>query len=237
MVKDATIVALAWPDTKVILEGKWYDAPMKWLGFIKDGYYSAGHAAFLLVNHNNNDVHYFDFGRYHTPIKYGRVRSKLTDPDIEVKIKAEIEKGEILNLDEILLERYFNKACHGNGRLTASIVRGINFDRAFKKAIAMQNREAIYYGPLEWNGTNCSRFVAQIVSISSKNWITKLLIRVPYTISPTPRSNTKVLNDLAFYYEVINGEIYKRTSKFYFFKKWFVNKTASQCDITYETTQ
>ncbi len=67
MVKDATIIALAWPDTKVIHEGKWYDTPMKWLGILKDGYYSAGHAAFLLVNHNNNDVHYFDFGRYQTP--------------------------------------------------------------------------------------------------------------------------------------------------------------------------
>ncbi|WP_117880771.1 DUF6695 family protein [Aureibaculum luteum] len=222
MVKDATIIALAWPDTKVIHEGKWYDIPMKWVGICKDGHYSAGHAAFLLINHNNKDVHYFDFGRYHTPIKYGRVRSKLTDPDIQVKIKAQIENGEILNLDQILFDRYRNKACHGDGRLSASIVEGINFERAFKKVKAMQDREAISYGPFEWYGTNCSRFVVQVVLASTKNWFTKLLIRVPYTISATPRSNTKVLNDLPYYYEVINGEIYKKKSKFYFLKKWFV---------------
>lgn len=232
MVKDATIIALAWPDTKVIQEGKWYDVPMSWIGVLKDGYYLAGHAALLLVNHNNNDVHYFDFGRYHTPLKYGRVRSKLTDPDIEVKIKAQVEKGEILNLDQILLDRYGNKSCHGVGRLNASIVKGINFENAYKKVIEMQNREAIYYGPLEWSGTNCSRFVVQVVLSSSKSWLTKLLIRIPYTVSATPRSNVKVLNDLPYYYEVIDGEIYKRKSKFYFFKKLFVGNATNQCDIS-----
>jgi len=29
MYNTGTIVALAWPDTKVIREGKWYDVPMK----------------------------------------------------------------------------------------------------------------------------------------------------------------------------------------------------------------
>ena len=224
MVKNATIIALAWPDTKVIHEGKWYDIPMKWLGILKDGYYSAGHAAFLLVNHYTNDIHYFDFGRYHTPLKHGRVRSKLTDPDIEVKIKAQIKDRKILNFNEILLERYGNKACHGDGKLIASIVRGINFENAYNKVIEMQNREAICYGPLEWKGTNCSRFVVRIVLVSSTNWLTRLLIRLPYTVSATPRSNTKVLNDLPFYFEVIKGHVHKRKSKFYFFKKWFVNK-------------
>lgn len=232
MVKDATIIALAWPDTKVIHEGKWYDTPMRWVGAIKNGYYSAGHAAFLLVNHNNDEVHYFDFGRYHTPIKYGRVRDKSTDPDVEIKIKAQIKNGEILNLDRILLDRYTTKACHGDGRLTASIVKGINFERAFNKAKEMQNREAIYYGPFEWNGTTCSRLVVQVVLASSKNWLTKLMIRVPYTVSATPRSNTKVLNDLPFYYEVIDGHIYKKKSKFYFFKKWLVGKSNDRSDAT-----
>ncbi|PKP37342.1 MAG: hypothetical protein CVT98_06190 [Bacteroidetes bacterium HGW-Bacteroidetes-15] len=103
---NATIFALAWPDTKVTHEGKWYDHPMKWIGAIdKEGYYNAGHAAFMLVNHTNGDVHYFDFGRYQAPIKHGRVRDKETDPDVEVSIKAIIENGEIKNIEELLLER------------------------------------------------------------------------------------------------------------------------------------
>ena len=47
---NATILALAWPDTKVTHEGKWYDYPMKWVGAIdKEGYYNAGHAALILI--------------------------------------------------------------------------------------------------------------------------------------------------------------------------------------------
>ena len=157
-------------------------------------------------------------------MKYGRVRDEITDPDVEVKLKAEIEEEEILNLHVILLDRYQNKACHGDGRLVASIVRDVNFDNAFNRAKAMQNREAIYYGPLTWKGTNCSRFVAKVVLGSSKNWMNKMLIMFPYTVSATPKSNAKVLNDLPFYYEVKNGKINKKKSEFYFFKKWFITK-------------
>ena len=77
MENSATIIVLAWPDTKVVHEGKWYDIPMRWIGAIKDGHYKAGHAAFLLINNKSGDIQYFDFGRYHTPLKFGRVRSKI----------------------------------------------------------------------------------------------------------------------------------------------------------------
>lgn len=225
---NATIIALAWPETKVTHEGKWYDHPMKWIGAIdKEGYYNAGHAAFMLVNHTNGDVHYFDFGRYHTPLKHGRVRDKETDPDVEVPFKAIIENGEIKNVEELLLERYNNKACHGTGRLTASIVHHIDFDKAYKKAKEMQAREAIKYGPFEPNGTTCSRLVVQVVIASTNNWLTKFLIRVPYTVSATPRSNNKVLNDCPFYYEVIDNKVFIKKSKFYFFKRIFVKRLSN----------
>ncbi len=106
MYNSGTIITLAWPDTKVIREGKWYDIPMKWIGAIKNDYYTAGHAAFLLINNYSGEVHYFDFGRYHTPIKHGRVRDKITDPDVEIKLKAVMQNERIINLEEILLDRY-----------------------------------------------------------------------------------------------------------------------------------
>jgi hypothetical protein len=224
MKDTGTLIALAWPDTKVIHEGKWYDEPMRWVGAIKDGYYSVGHAAYLLINNVTGEIQYFDFGRYQTPMKYGRVRSKLTDPDIDTKLKAVIKNGVILNLDEILVERYYNKACHGDGRLTASIVKHIDYDKAMKKATAMQEREAIYYGPFEFGGTTCSRFVAQTVLSSSSDWLTKMMILLPYTISATPRSNNKVLNDCPYYYEVDKGSVTLHKSKLYPFKKLFLSK-------------
>jgi hypothetical protein len=222
MSNTATIIALAWPDTKVIHEGKWYDEPMRWVGAInKEGYYNAGHAGLLLINNTSGDIEYFDFGRYQTPMKYGRVRSKLTDPDIEIKINAIITSGTILNLDEILIERFNNKACHGIGRLTASIVKNLDYNKALNKIMTMQKKEAIYYGPFEFSGTTCSRLVAQTVLASTSDWLTKLLIVLPYTISATPRSNNKVLNDSCYYYDIDGGGVTMRKSSFFKFKRLF----------------
>jgi len=234
VIYSGTIIALAWPDTKVIHEGKWYDEPMRWVGAInKEGYYNAGHAALLLINNSTGTIQYFDFGRYQTPMKYGRVRSKLTDPDIDVKHKAIIDKGTILNLEEILLERYHNKACNGAGRLTASIVKNIDYEKALSKVVRMQNREAIYYGPFEFGGATCSRLVAQTVLSSTSDWLTKLLIVLPYTISATPRSNNKVLNDCCHYYEIIEGKTFMRKSNFFKFKRLlkFKNRDAIKVNV------
>ena len=221
MSSTGTLIALAWPDTKVVQEGKWYDDPMRWLGVIKDGYYKVGHAAFLLIDNSTGHIEYFDFGRYHTPIKYGRVRDRTTDPDVEIKLKAELRDNVISNIEEILLDRHNTAACHGDGRLTASIVKNIDYDKAFSKAKKMQSREAIQYGPFELKGTNCSRFVAEVVVSSTKDWLTKLLISVPYTLSATPRSNNKVLNDCSAYIEIVEGEVSIRESEFYNFKRLF----------------
>lgn len=224
MFKEATIISLAWPDTKVVKEGKWYDVPMTWIGAIKNNHYSVGHAAFLLINHADGLVHYFDFGRYHTPLKHGRVRDKHTDPDIEVKQKALFREGEIDNLHQILKEVAGNKSTHGSGRMTASIVKGIDFTKAWNKVKSVQDREAVPYGPFQFKGSTCSRLVAQVILFSTKNWLTKLLIRVPYTVSATPKSNLKILNDYSFYYEIINKEIEVKKSKLYAFKRLFVWK-------------
>ena len=170
---DSTIIALAWPDTKVVKEGKWYDYPMEFLGFIKEDCYKVGHAALLLVNHNNGDIFYFDFGRYHTPYQHGRVRGKMTDPDTSINIKAIIEGDHIVNIENILKDRYNNKACHGEGKLTAVVVENIDYQKALEKINELQEREAIPYGPFKINGSTCSRFVVQIVYASTNNWLTK----------------------------------------------------------------
>ena len=224
MYKTGTIITLAWPDTKVIREGKWYDVPMKWFGAIKNEYWTVGHAAFLLINNASGDVHYFDFGRYHTPLKYGRVRDEITDPDVAINLKANIINDKIINLEELLLDRYNHKACHGDGRLTAAIVKHIDFNKAYQKVKKYQNREAIPYGPFELKGSTCSRLVAQIVLASTNNWLTQLMIKVPYTVSATPRSNNKVLNDCKYFYEIENNQVFIKRSKFYTIKRLLTSK-------------
>ena len=173
---SGTIIPLAWPETPVIQEGKWYDGIMRVLGFLNDGFYKAGHAAMLIINHETKEVLYFDFGRYQTPKKHGRVRDKFTDPDIELAIKAEIKGKKIVNLPEILKYLSNIEATHGEGRLVASEMYTERYERVFRKAKKIQNREAIKYGPFNIGGSNCSRFVTQSCRLAKFNPLKKFLI-------------------------------------------------------------
>jgi hypothetical protein len=214
MQKSGTLIALAWPETKVIAEGKWYDVPLGFLGFIKHGYYTAGHAALLLVNHQTNDILYYDFGRYHTPYQKGRVRSKVTDPELTIKTKAIFHNNKLINIETILQEVNNNKACHGDGKLMASELKNINFEKAKTLANAMQNKGAICYGPIKKGGTNCSRFVSTIAKNSVNNIIQKILLHIPYTISPTPKSNIRLANSHHYYFLIDERQKAKNVSPF-----------------------
>lgn len=200
MTQKGSIIALAWPETKVIHEGKWYDTPMRWFGFLKDDYYTAGHAALVLVNHQTKEFKYFDFGRYHTPPKRGRVRSYDTDPELKLKTIAEIKNGEILNIQDLLFELQCKKACHGDGKLLASVYHNIDLKKAINKAEDMQNKGAICYGPFVPQGTNCSRFVCQVTKASTKSWFKRLILTLPYTISASPKFNIRMINSEPHYY-------------------------------------
>ncbi|MCA1746682.1 MAG: hypothetical protein LC655_03230, partial [Bacteroidales bacterium] len=78
-------IALAWPATFCKEPGAWYDPVNSWLGVSRNNYYRAGHAALVLVDRNRERCHYFDFGRYHAPLWRGRVRSGLTDHDLQMR--------------------------------------------------------------------------------------------------------------------------------------------------------
>ena len=59
----------------------------------------------ILVNTVTNQLNYFDFGRYHSPFGFGRVRDLETDPDISLKSKPIISGNSIDNIMEILLQQ------------------------------------------------------------------------------------------------------------------------------------
>ena len=200
MKSKGSIIALAWPETKVIKEGKWYDIPMRGLGILKNGYYTAGHAAMVILNHNTLEFKYYDFGRYHTPAKKGRVRSYDTDPELKLTTKAILLNDKITNLQDLLLELQTKKECHGDGKLLASVYHNIDLNKANIKVKKMQNRGSICYGPFVFNGSNCSRFVTQVTKCATKSILKKILLAIPYTISASPIFNIRMINSESHYY-------------------------------------
>ena len=196
------IIVLAWPELMCKLPGSWYD-----FFFRKTGKVRGGHSAIILVNSRNKRLYYMDNGRYHSPIGYSRIRDEETDHDIKISLLAKIKNDEIFNIEEILKETFNKKANHGEGTLYASILSRVNFQLAYSYAKEIQARGAIPYGPFVINGTNCSRFVASTIINSSPSFITKLRLKYPYCIIPSPKRNVSTCN--RNYYVVDNKSCMK----------------------------
>lgn len=191
--RNGFAIAIAWPETLCKQPGSWYDKPMQWVGVNKGNYYKVGHAAVVLINASGK-CHYFDFGRYHAPFQFGRVRDAETDHDLEIKTQAVINENEMENFTDMLSELYFNSSCHGNGTLHASYCK-INFERAYSKAKLMQKSSPIPYGPFKIDGTNCSRFVNTVILAGKPTFLHWLLLNYPKTLSPTPIGNVMALSN------------------------------------------
>ena len=199
------IIVLAWPEGMVAAAGAWYDKL-----FSNNGKYRVGHSALILVNSATKNLNYFDFGRYHSPFGFGRVRDLETDPDISLKSKAIISDNSIDNIDEILLEISNLKATHGHGKLYSSILKNIDFNKGFKKSKEIQEKGLIAYGPLTPLGTNCSRFVTTIMLASSPDFFTKIRLKFPFCLSPSPKRNISIANSN---YHIIDMKVYKQINK------------------------
>ncbi|MFP4557060.1 MAG: DUF6695 family protein [Bacteroidales bacterium] len=182
-------IVLAWPETFCKQAGAWYDLPMRWLGFNVDYFYQAGHAAVILVNKKTGEPRYFDFGRYHAPYNHGRVRSSETDTELTVLTKAEVEGGRVANIDDILAELQKNKSYHGDGTLYSSQMP-IDYDKALAKALDLQSRHFLPYGPFVYGGTNCSRFVSTVIQAGSPPL--KNLIPLKFFVPLTPTTLTNI---------------------------------------------
>ena len=199
------IIVLAWPEGEVTAAGAWYDFLCA-----TDGKYRVGHSAIILVNSENKTLHYFDFGRYHTPQGFGRVRDKETDPDIDIPISAEIEDNKIKNIEEILVHTKNKKANHGEGKLYASVLKNVNFISSYKFAKKIQEKGIIPYGPFEPKGLNCSRFVSATIRKSNLNLIKNLRLQFPFSLSPSPKRNVSISNNNYYVVEKNKFEKIKR---------------------------
>ena len=196
--KKGAIIILAWPEGMVRAAGSWYD---KFLA--KNGKYRVGHSAIVIIDYSIKKSYYFDFGRYHTPKGYGRVRDAQTDPDLSV-IAPEIKNGKIINLECILLHLSNMKSTHGEGKMYASIRERVNVQKAFFAAKTLQQKGMIRYGPFIINGTNCSRFVAHVAKSSTSSIRTKVRLTFPFCITPSPKRNVSIINNNYFIVDDFN---------------------------------
>ena len=198
------IIMLAWPEGYVRAAGAWYDKV-----FSINGKYRVGHSAAVLINSKEGKAYYFDFGRYHTPQGYGRVRDEETDPDL-VLPGVNIKSDKIVNLNDILVFLSKLKSTHGEGRLYASVLSEVAFFDAYNYAKKLQNKGMVKYGPFVYGGTNCSRFTASLAISSLPPFFKKIRLRIPFCISPSPKRNVSILNNT---YYVIDKEKVKIISK------------------------
>lgn len=209
--KKGAIIILAWPEGMVAPAGAWYDKLL-----VNNGKYRVGHSALAILDYSEKKSYYFDFGRYHTPKGYGRVRDAQTDPDVSI-IAPEIKNGKIINLNSILLYLSNMKSTHGKGKMYASIQEEINIDKAYYAAKKTQKRGLIPYGPFIINGTNCSRFVAKIARSSTPSIITKLRLTLPFCITPSPKRNVSIINNNYFIVDEFNcKQVFKSKLVSYF---------------------
>ena len=130
--KNTAIISLAWPS--VIARGPekiWVF--LKKIGIMKNLNFRIGHAAMLIAK--NDELFYYDLGRYISPLGYSRVRSMATDPKLKLYTHPIwSETGEIMNIVTICQELEEKKnATHGDGPIYLSIANSIVIDKILKK--------------------------------------------------------------------------------------------------------
>ena len=187
--KNTAIISLAWPFAKARAPEKIWGF-LKKLGIVKNLNFKIGHAAMLIAK--NDELFYYDLGRYISPLGYGRVRSKETDPKLAIEtIPIWNEKGELENLSSIFQElENKKKVTHGDGPMYASSTYGANIEKTLKYLKVLQKEGFQKYGALKKNKTNCGKVVAKAIleGLDEKSTTFKRLNK-PTTYSQTPYFN------------------------------------------------
>ncbi|KAA1245607.1 DUF6695 family protein [Aquimarina sp. RZ0] len=204
------IISLAFPDTFVqFSDEKTSTALLQLFGLGKNGIIKGGHAALVLIENKTGIAEYYDFGRYITPPGKGRVRSAVTDVELEIPFNAIFTAdGRLKNIDQFLLwlERHPEKT-HGSGRLVASVCDYVSYDRAKAYLLEMQSRGSIPYSTFRKEGSNCSRIVTDTILISTDNSkIRKPLLRNK-TFTPSPLGNVEKASMENIIYQVEDGKL------------------------------
>lgn len=230
------IIVLAFPDTFVQYSDESSVKFLLALGLGKNNYIKAGHAAFVLIENKTGVAEYYDFGRYITPKGHGRVRSAVTDIELEIPFKAIITPdSKLSNLEDFLLWLEANpKKTHGDGRLVASVCDYINYEKARNHVLSIQNMGSIPYKAFGKTGSNCSRIVTDTILRSTDLIKIKrpLLRNKLFTPSPLGNVEKAALGSPIYqvengYLQVYTGSVFKENLTNYFDKKIPKEKTGN----------
>ena len=187
--KNAAVIPLAWPEMTARGQEKIWLLLRK-LRVVKNINFKVGHAAMVVAL--DSQFYYYDFGRYITPMGYGRTRSSETDPKLTLHTKPQwSDNGKLTNLEELCAElESIKHATHGDGHLFASINHDTNPITLFKYIHSIINRGYVRYNALVRSHSNCARFVAQAMLAGwSKKTANRKYFILPVTLAPTPYFN------------------------------------------------
>lgn len=230
------IIVLAFPDTFVQYSDESSVKFLLALGLGKNNYIKAGHAAFVLIENKTGVAEYYDFGRYITPKGHGRVRSAVTDIELEIPFKAIITPdSKLSNLEDFLLWLEANpKKTHGDGRLVASVCDYINYEKAKNHVLSIQNMGSIPYKAFGKIGSNCSRIVTDTILRSTDLIKIKRPLLRNKLFTPSPLGNVEKAALGSPIYQVENGNlqiytgsVFKENLTNYFDKKIPEGKTGN----------
>ena len=230
------IVIIAYPEVVVrTANGELVSRIWPLLGIGGQNNVMAGHCAMLLVSKKTNKIKYFDFGRYITSDKYGRVRSEETDNEVYIPIVAKHNSTELLNLNEVLLflEQHPEKT-HGKGRIVIGVNSEIDYDKAISYIFDLQNEGEVPYRAFSKNGSNCARFVADTIIASTTNKKIARKLQRTYALTPSPISNVlKGSSHGLPKVQVTNLGItpYTNNSVFKEYKKCFLTKVSQELNF------
>ncbi len=211
MDNTAFILTLAYPDTVVRISEEKYVSYLRYIGVGKNNYVRAGHAALVLIEKKTGQLEYFDFGRYTTPLGFGRVRGKLTDFELNFPLQAKIENDTINNIGEIFKFLATNpKLTHGEGKMVASVCNVVNYEKAKRFITKLQKQEMVNYAAFSKEASNCSRFVTDTLIASVTKESIKKQLKKSYRFTPSTVGNVVKANTSDYVFEVSEkGEISK----------------------------
>lgn len=232
---DGLIVILSYPDTVVRPAYSEFSSKI-WPFFGVGGKdaVQAGHAALLLVHKKTGEIDYFDFGRYITSYGFGRVRSKITDPELIVPVKAVFKEDDFLNLQDVLLwlDKYPEKT-HGEGRLVAGVNDAIDYRSAKKYILNLSDKKEVPYGIRVKEGSNCARFVTDTIISACSDKKVVLKLKTSNLFTPSPVGNVIKGTTDAVMYAVVNQKVseYTNTSLLKEYKECFFKKIDRQPNV------
>jgi len=187
--KNSAVIPIAWPELTARAPEKFWQY-LKKARILKNINFKVGHAAMVVVL--DSQFLYFDFGRYITPLGFGRTRSAETDPKLNINLSPEwSEDGKLLNFEDLCnkLEE-IKVATHGDGPMFASVNYETNIQEVLIYVKSVIDRGYMRYRSFNSNDSNCARFVSKSLLAGWKAHSTyRKRFKLPVTLAPTPYFN------------------------------------------------